>query len=255
MEKWLESLKRFSLLGSVHWRSEESMYKRGSWETLMSASPWQPFGQWRQHEHESLNAVKMPGFPSPAHLKTIEGAVVFEGEDVIWNREEVPLSCDQAAHVHGLSCGQSRCQWGDKVKFFPNHKMMANVTSDPPPSHHGAEFMQLKVVMIITDPDKSDWPMCPAVWSSYRVSHISHSRWKGIHMRKIRKLVAVGSRYLIVSLVFIFYDSRFHNHPHFARFKSLPASSIGRFFISHWTMSEPRNTMSRTSSRSVSYQS
>lgn len=42
-----------------------------------------------------------------AHLKTIEGAVVFEGEDVIRNGEEVPLSCYHAADVHGLSCGEN----------------------------------------------------------------------------------------------------------------------------------------------------
>lgn len=31
---------------------------------------------------------------APAHLKAVEGAVVFEGEDVVWDGEEVPLSCD-----------------------------------------------------------------------------------------------------------------------------------------------------------------
>lgn len=42
------------------------------------------------------------------YLKTVEGAVVFEREDMVWNREEVPLCCDQTPNVHGLGCGRSR---------------------------------------------------------------------------------------------------------------------------------------------------
>lgn len=41
-----------------------------------------------------------------------------------------------------------------------------------------SEFLQLKVVMIITDPDKPDWPMRSAVWNSYRAltSHTAVER-------------------------------------------------------------------------------
>lgn len=54
----------------------------------------------------------MPAGALPAHLKTIECAVIFEVEDVIRYREEVPLGGYQAADVHGLSCGENRSQWG-----------------------------------------------------------------------------------------------------------------------------------------------
>lgn len=43
-----------------------------------------------------------------AHLEAVEGAVVFEGEDVVRDGEEVSLSCDQAPDVHGLGCDGGR---------------------------------------------------------------------------------------------------------------------------------------------------
>lgn len=43
---------------------------------------------------------------SPAHLEAVERAVIFEGEDVVWDGEEVALGCDQTPDVHGLGCKQ-----------------------------------------------------------------------------------------------------------------------------------------------------
>lgn len=43
---------------------------------------------------------------SPAHLEAVERAVVFEGEDMVWDGEEVALGCDQTPDVHGLGCKQ-----------------------------------------------------------------------------------------------------------------------------------------------------
>lgn len=49
-----------------------------------------------------------------AHLKAVESAIVFEGEDMVWDGEKVPLSCDKTPNVHGLRCKkeQSRSQRG-----------------------------------------------------------------------------------------------------------------------------------------------
>lgn len=44
------------------------------------------------------------------HLKAVEGAVVFEGEHVVWDGEEVPLSRDEAPDVHGLGCDKDRSE-------------------------------------------------------------------------------------------------------------------------------------------------
>lgn len=50
-------------------------------------------------------SIETESTSSVAHLKAVESAVVFEGEDVVWDREEVALSCDEAADVHGFSWG------------------------------------------------------------------------------------------------------------------------------------------------------
>lgn len=43
-----------------------------------------------------------------AHLKAEESAIIFEGEDVVRDWEEVPLGCNEAPEVHGLSCDRKR---------------------------------------------------------------------------------------------------------------------------------------------------
>lgn len=53
----------------------------------------------------------------PLYLEAVERAVVFEGEDVVWDGEEVSLSRDQTPDVHGLGCRRSRARRTDHSRL------------------------------------------------------------------------------------------------------------------------------------------
>lgn len=44
----------------------------------------------------------------PAHLEAVEGSVVFQGQDVVRDGEDVALGADESSDVHGFSCTQGR---------------------------------------------------------------------------------------------------------------------------------------------------
>lgn len=68
---------------------------------------------------------------APAHLKAVERAVVFEGEHMVGNREEVPLGCNQTPNVHGLSCERSRTKsHSSSSPLYPSFVMKSATSTE-----------------------------------------------------------------------------------------------------------------------------